>query len=332
MLNKIKKCNVLIIILLFFLIVSPILAVNTYTTDLEVSSYQYWSITDGDQTGLDLSTDFTIMFWAKRESSGAGQMVSKASGASDRAYEIALYNNGGDEGELCMTVSQDGTYNVGKRHRERTDTQVLIAGTWVHVAVTYDASADDATFYTNSVVEPSTVLATISSPTTIHNSSLYLGIGHQVNDYYDGLIDEVRIFNKILTEEEIGTIYNCQGSSITDGLVAEWSFNNDGLDNTDNNNDLTNNNSATFQSGSFPFSDDCAGAPTDTCTYSSGDWHILESDNCYITSDVYVDGKFNLIGSATGQFGCASGVKVSAENFNFGTDKTTFDMKCFAHH
>ena len=73
-------------------------------------------------------------------------------------------------------------------------------------------------------------------------------------------------------------------------------------------------------------------AAEDTCTYSSGDWVVLESDNCYITSDVYVDGEFNLIGSSTGQFGCASGIKVSAENFNFGTDNTTFDTKCFVHH
>ncbi|MCK5062111.1 hypothetical protein KAR28_06225 [Candidatus Parcubacteria bacterium] len=72
--------------------------------------------------------------------------------------------------------------------------------------------------------------------------------------------------------------------------------------------------------------------PADTCTYGgSGDWDVLESDNCYITSDVYVDGKINLIGGATGQFGCADGVKVSAENFNFGGG-TTFDMDCFAHH
>lgn len=74
-----------------------------------------------------------------------------------------------------------------------------------------------------------------------------------------------------------------------------------------------------------------AGGAEDTCTYSSGDWDVLESDNCYITSDVYVNGKFNLIGGATGQFGCADGVKVSAENFNFGGG-TTFDMGCFAHH
>lgn len=75
-----------------------------------------------------------------------------------------------------------------------------------------------------------------------------------------------------------------------------------------------------------------AATTTDTCTYTSGDWDVLEGDNCFITSEVYVDGSFNLIGSTTGQFGCADGVKVSAENFNFGTDNTTFDADCFAHH
>lgn len=73
-------------------------------------------------------------------------------------------------------------------------------------------------------------------------------------------------------------------------------------------------------------------SPSDTCTYGgTGDHNVLESDNCYQTTDVYVDGDFNLIGGATGMFGCASGIKISAERFNFGGN-TSFDMGCFAHH
>lgn len=75
------------------------------------------------------------------------------------------------------------------------------------------------------------------------------------------------------------------------------------------------------------------GVNLSTCSYSgTGDWNVLESDNCYITSNTYVNGAFNLIGSSTGAFGCANNIKVSATKFNFGTNKTTFDMACFAHH
>lgn len=72
-----------------------------------------------------------------------------------------------------------------------------------------------------------------------------------------------------------------------------------------------------------------------TCTYSgSGDWAVQQSDGCYITSNVYVNGAFNLIGNTadTGLFGCAPGVKVSATVYNLGTGKTHLDFDCFSHH
>ena len=40
---------------------------NTNSIDLELSSSQYLSITDGNQTGLDLNSDFTIECWIKLE-------------------------------------------------------------------------------------------------------------------------------------------------------------------------------------------------------------------------------------------------------------------------
>jgi len=70
---------------------------------------------------------------------------------------------------------------------------------------------------------------------------------------------------------------------------------------------------------------------TNTCTYSgSGDWNVLQSDNCYATSDIYVNGAFNLIGG-TGSFGCAPGVTVSATRYNFGAP-TNIDAKCLKIH
>ena len=47
-------------------------------------------------------------------------------------------------------------------------------------------------------------------------------IGRWTGDYFYGLIDEVRIYNRALSESEIQTLYN--GGTVTDGLVGEWKF------------------------------------------------------------------------------------------------------------
>lgn len=45
-------------------------------------------------------------------------------------------------------------------------------------------------------------------------------------------------------------------------------------------------------------------AVSDTCTYGgSGDWNVLYSDNCNVTSDTYVTGACNLIYDGAGSFG-----------------------------
>lgn len=60
---------------------------------------------------------------------------------------------------------------------------------------------------------------------------------------------------------------------------------------------------------------------TDTCTYSgTGNWVVQESDNCYISSDVYVNGSLDIIGSSTGAFNCNA--SISYNNRNMGGNVT----------
>lgn len=78
-----------------------------------------------------------------------------------------------------------------------------------------------------------------------------------------------------------------------------------------------------------------AAAVTNTCTYSgTGDWLVQQSDSCYITSNVYVNGAFNLIGSPTGMFDCAPGVRVSATKFNLDHSQasTRINENCKNYH
>ena len=65
------------------------------------------------------------------------------------------------------------------------------------------------------------------------------------------------------------------------------------------------------------------GAVADPCEYSgTGDWYVNYSDNCYITSDVYINGSFNLINDGAGSFGTIANISALIEE---GTAKFNVD-------
>jgi hypothetical protein len=88
-------------------------------------------------------------------------------------------------------------------HTGSTDTSVLGTAAvtlqvWTHLAVTYDGSA--LRFYTNGVlVRTVTGVANISTTT----GGLKLGGNSVWGEYFKGLIDDVRVYNRALTATEV---------------------------------------------------------------------------------------------------------------------------------
>jgi hypothetical protein len=224
---------------------------NTHSTDLERSSSQYWSITDASQTGLALSTDFTIEAWIKIEqlpsTAGGGFMIAgktKDAGVN-RSYGLVI--NSSDK--FRVFYSSDGNYISGSMeiidaNSALTSTDV---GVWVHVAVTVDISAKTAVIYKNGTSLGTTEFQ--AGSTTIFDGDANFEIGNDSADnaqLFDGLVDDVRVWNDIRTGTEI--LNNMQTELVGDeaNLQGYWKFNNDGTDETSNGNDLTNNGTATF--------------------------------------------------------------------------------------
>ena len=95
--------------------------------------------------------------------------------------------------------------------------------TWNHLALTYDASTGELKGYVNGELRASRsgVTRESSGATTYvigHGDSTNLGEG----DYFNGLIDDVRIYNRALSEAEVRNNY--RGSITTDGLVLWLRF------------------------------------------------------------------------------------------------------------
>ncbi len=86
--------------------------------------------------------------------------------------------------------------------------EVLTAGSWSHCAVTYDRASGIARIYHNGVLQNEKVIGSFLLPTSDEFS-----VGWRSgNNLFKGQIDEVTLYNRSLTPEEIGTIYRA-GSS-----------------------------------------------------------------------------------------------------------------------
>jgi len=148
-------------------------------------------VTVADSTSLDV-TAITIALWIKAGSVSSTQyLVAKWLPTGDnRAYSLFL--NGST---VVFETSFDGsTYNT------LNSSTSLIASTWYHIAVTFSGTAK--VIFINGSSSGNT-----SVTGTLRNSNANLTIA-TVNDgtladFYEGIIDEVSIYNRALTADEV---------------------------------------------------------------------------------------------------------------------------------
>jgi len=171
-------------------------------TDLESDSFQYFSIADASQTGLDLSGDLSFSMWIKAESLSASTerpLISKRVGADNqRSYHFKLGSSGSGIGLLWYT---DGSTIGGNLSVAWTPS----TATWYHVAVT--KSSTTAKFYIDGAQQGTDQTG---SNATIFNGTAPFELGAFVDspEYWDGIIDEVGVWSRALTDAEIISLYN----------------------------------------------------------------------------------------------------------------------------
>ncbi len=82
----------------------------------------------------------------------------------------------------------------------------LELNTWKHIAVVSDGSSTK--YYLNGVLR-STVATHFDETAQDYSSEMYIGADtHGITEYYTGKLDEIRIYNRLLSEEEVLKIYN----------------------------------------------------------------------------------------------------------------------------
>lgn len=181
--------------------------IKDYALDFSTS---FVEVPDADM--LDLSTTFTIEAWIKpRTLTSFQHIVSKWNGGGNASYTLEVH-----EGKLRSAI-HDGV-NASQAVESNGN---ILSDVWQHVAVTLDNGT--LRLYIDGDLDR----VFLGSQTPM-NSDRPLSIGHEGPPFngwfYDGLIDDVRVWDVVRTDAEIAARMNALKGKKT-GLVGWWRFN-----------------------------------------------------------------------------------------------------------
>ena len=194
-------------------------------------------VTFGVSSSLNVS-NFTLECWFKRTGTGATAgtgtggvtaypLVTRGRGEADASNVDCNYFLGFNSSGQLVADFED--FNNGLNH-PITGTTAFTSNSWQHAAVTYDVNSGTWTIYLNGVSDTtSTISGTDAVRTPRYDSIQHAGLATALNSsgtpsgFFNGTLDEVRVWNYARSASQIGTNYYVQITNAT-GLVARWSL------------------------------------------------------------------------------------------------------------
>jgi chitodextrinase len=150
-------------------------------------------VTVNDTDALDLTTGMTLEAWVFPTALGSGVWREVLIKERPGGEVFNLYANADTNGPAIFVVPAGGGGPVALR-----GTSPLALNTWTHLAATYSNAA--LQLYVNGVLVASRAL---TGPLLTSPGALRIGGNSQWGEFFQGSIDEVRIYNRALTQAEI---------------------------------------------------------------------------------------------------------------------------------
>jgi len=162
---------------------------------------------------LALSNSLTFEAWIKPRTSQCNTILSRGDGTNIAAtdYIFQVGTDGTNCGVMKLALMIAGGW--------ATSASTVPLNAWSHVAVSYDGI--EVHFYINGVLDRS-----VTTTGSIFQSGSPLFIGRQGSaggNYFDGTLDEVRVWNTTRSAVQVRTNLNRLLPN-TQGLAANWSF------------------------------------------------------------------------------------------------------------
>ena len=126
-----------------------------------------------------------------------GQIIAKSNNSSGWQFKTSP-----DTGPHTFAIAISGS---GGGHAQRYSTTVRALNTWYHVAGVYNATTRTLDIYVNGVLDNGVLLGTVPAAQVVPN--INVNVGRRTGGFYfQGVIDDVRVYNRALSAAEVQSI------------------------------------------------------------------------------------------------------------------------------
>jgi hypothetical protein len=156
-------------------------------------------VNNANSPGLEPSNEMTMScFINTNDNSSATEEIIRKAGPWQTGYILRLQSNGNLEGIFGYPTE----YKVGI-------SRAAVRGNWFHILITASKTAQTARLYVNGIVRNTN--SSFYYNFTHTSSQLSIGgfaNGTSYEEFFNGKIDDVRIYGRALTEQEIQALYH----------------------------------------------------------------------------------------------------------------------------
>lgn len=202
---------------------SPITFINT-TSILTDGTNDFVSIGNVPELSFSHTDPYSISGWFRTEKSAEGVIFSKQAGGNNAGYRLSC-----QAGQIRFHISGGA---AGDRIEARTFVDTYGDSFWHHVLVTYDGStnASGVAIWVDGASIFTTLNADTLVSTSVNAQAAQICGRNSTSNIFEGFLDEISVWNRVLTPSEVGDVYNLGAPtnlldlSSSSDLVGWWSF------------------------------------------------------------------------------------------------------------
>lgn len=170
----------------------------------------------GDGANLQFTSAMTLSAWIYPTGDGGHSLEGGIIVNKEGEYEVARFHDGTIQWAIANASNAWGWENTGV---------IAPLSQWTHVAVVYDAG--DVRVYVNGTeVDSETLVGTTIGDAATSQNDFPIGARQGATRYFQGRIDDVRVYNQALTDLQIEHQAGLEGYWPADGTALDLSGNN----------------------------------------------------------------------------------------------------------
>jgi len=158
----------------------------------------------------------SVSAWVKLNSLKVASVVDKAGDwANNRDWSLRIRENEGNYYPMYGVWVVDAYWSIGSTS--------LQTDSWYHLAGTYNSETNKVRIYVNGILEKEeeyNITRSQTNASAIIGARVTLDNNVASNNFIDGIIDEVRVYIRALTESEIKSLF--LENSLKAGLTAHY--------------------------------------------------------------------------------------------------------------